>query len=584
MSSPPSALLLFRELAPAGTALSFQTPRCVVTATQVDQVRAALDEVERLARSGLHAVGYIAYEAGPAFDAAIIARPPGPPPLLHFALYDAPAAVPLPDAPPDMPAPAWIAESGEAEHAAAVDVIRETIADGGVYQVNHTTRLRAAWDGDGLALLLGMHTRQRGGYGAWLDLGRWAVACASPELFVSRRGDAVTTRPMKGTAPRGRWGEEDAAFAAALAASPKERAENVMIVDLLRNDLGRVAVPGTVRVPRLFEVERYPSLWQLTSTIEAVLRPDTSTAELIAALFPCGSVTGAPKIAATRVIAELERSPRGIYCGIVGHIAPSGDATFAVAIRTATIDRAEGTIEYGAGGAVTWDSRAGAEHAELLAKTAIATAPWPRFDLLETMRVEHDQVIRLERHLARLARTAERFDVPFRREEVLAAVAGATERRGPISPPAARLRLLVSADGTPHAELRPLTPYPASGLRAALAAEPVSRDDLFLCHKTTRRDVYDRRRGARPDVDEVLLRNAEGELTEFTTGNLVVELDDARCTPPRESGLLPGVFREELIETGAVTERVLRPADLPRATAVWLVSSLREWVPVRLVP
>ena len=586
MTPPPSALLLFRELAPAGMALSFTQPRHVVTAFHVGEVGAALADVERLARGGLHAVGYLAYEAGPAFDSAIAAHAPGPAPLLHFALYDAPELIPAPQPGATVAAPAWVCETDEAAHAAAVHDIRETIADGGVYQVNLTTRFRAPWTGDGLALLLGMHARQRGAYSAWLELGRWAVACASPELFVSRRGDVAVARPMKGTASRGRWEAEDRALADELMTSPKERAENVMIVDLLRNDLGRLAMPGTVRVPRLYELERYPSVWQLTSTIEATLRPGTSTAGLIAALFPCGSITGAPKIAATKLIAQLERSPRGVYCGIVGHIAPNGDATFAVAIRTATIDRATGSIEYGSGGGITWDSAARSEHAELLAKAAIATAPWPRFDLLETMRVEDGRVIRLDRHLARMARSAARFEVEFRRDEIVTAVTAAVAggygsgRRTPKS--VARLRLLVALDGTPRAELDDLPPDSGRRFRVAVAAEPVSPDDPFLYHKTTHRAAYDRRRAARPDLDDVLLQNTRGELTEFTIGNLVVELDGARWTPPRESGLLPGVFREELLESGAVAERVLGPSDLAHASGVWLVNSLREWVPVAL--
>ena len=584
MSDSASALLLFRELAPAGMALSFRQPRHIVTAARVEEVRAALDETERLARSGLHAVGYIAYEAGPAFDPAIVAHAPGPLPLLHFALYDAAAPTPAPHASTHVVPPSWTCETGEEQHAAAVRVIRETIADGGVYQVNYTTRFRSEWQGDGLALLLGMHARQRGAYGAWLDLGRWAVACASPELFVARRGDRAVARPMKGTARRGRWEAEDAALAAELAASPKERAENVMIVDLLRNDLGRLALPGSVGVPSLYAVEPYPSVWQLTSTIEATLRPGTSTAELIAALFPCGSITGAPKIAATRIIASLEGSPRGVYCGIVGHIAPDGDATFAVAIRTATIDRVAGTIEYGAGGGITWDSVAGAEHAELLAKAAIATAPWPRFDLLETMRIEDGRIVRLDRHLARLERTAARFGVAFDRDAIAQALRR-PERRDASghAPGPSRLRLLLSPAGAVRAELHPLTPWPAGGIHAALSADPVSPDEIFLYHKTTHRELYERRRAARPDVDEVLLVNTDGALTEFTTGNLVLELDGRRWTPPIAAGLLPGVFRAELIDAGDVAEQVLLPGDLGRASAVWLVSSLREWTPVRIV-
>lgn len=544
-------------------------------------MRPALERVERLSAGGLHAVGYIAYEAGPAFDAAIAARTPGRLPLLQFALYRSSRTVPLPRAPSSSDAPAWRCEIDAAVHAHAIARIREAIAAGDVYQVNYTARFTAEWRGDALGLLLGMHARQRGGYTAWLDFGEHAIACASPELFVARRGDTAITRPMKGTAARGRWREEDDVRAAALIESPKERAENVMIVDLLRNDLGRLAVPGTVRVPRLFEAERYPTVWQLTSTIEATLRPGTTTTELLAALFPCGSVTGAPKIAATRMIASLEQSPRGVYCGTVGYIAPGGDATFAVAIRTATLDRVQGTIAYGAGGGITWDSAPTAEFDELLAKAAIATAPWTEFELLETLRLEEGTAVRLARHLARLRRSAAYFDIPL--DPALAAAAVESAIRTAAVPGAAgRLRLLVSHRGEVRAELHPFDVQPGAPLLAVLAGDPVSSDDPFLHHKTTRREIYDARRRAHPEYAEVLLRNERGELTEFTTGNVVVELKTRRWTPPRECGLLPGVFREELLERGAIAERVLDADDLASASRVWLVNSLREWVPVTM--
>jgi para-aminobenzoate synthetase/4-amino-4-deoxychorismate lyase len=406
------------------------------------------------------------------------------------------------------------------------------------------------------------------------------VASASPELFFRVDGGRITARPMKGTAPRGRWEEEDAAMAERLLTSPKERAENLMIVDLLRSDLGRVARVGSVRVRNLFTIERYPTVLQMTSTITAELDPRTTLEDLFGALFPCGSVTGAPKASTMRLIAELEGSPRGVYCGAVGYAGPGDEAAFSVPIRTAVVDTAEGVVEYGAGAGVTWDSDAAAEYAEVRAKAAVLTEERPPFFLLETLKLERGEYALLERHLARLLSSARYFGVPASEGDVRHALNGyATQHpRG-----AWRVRLLAGEDGVPRVEGRPLEPLPEGPLPVALAAEPVRRADRFLYHKTTHRAVYERRRARRPDVYDVLLHNEEGELTEFTTGNLVAELGGALLTPPRECGLLAGTLRAELLESGRIREGILQPDDLGRASRLWLINGVRGWVPVRVV-
>ncbi|HET9004491.1 MAG TPA: bifunctional anthranilate synthase component I family protein/class IV aminotransferase, partial [Gemmatimonadaceae bacterium] len=436
---------------------------------------------------------------------------------------------------------------------------------------------------DPLALYQRMRDAQPSGYCAYLDLGRHCILSASPELFFHRSGDRITTRPMKGTAGRGRWLEEDDAAALALASSEKERAENVMIVDLLRNDIGRIARPGSVRVSSLFAVERHPTVLQMTSTIEAELAPRTTLRDIIAALFPCGSITGAPKVAAMQKIAALERSPRGVYCGAIGHISPDGDAIFNVAIRTAWVDRDTSTIEYGVGGGITWDSAASAEYDEIRAKSAIVTSATPSFELLETMRLTRDGYVRRERHLARLADSARYFGIPVDMHAVERALD--VHARATSDFPR-RVRLLVARDGTPRVEDRPLggDATSATPQTMALATSPVSSADPFLFHKTTHRAVYDKHRAEHPDVFDVLLWNEKGELTEFTIGNVVVRLDGVDWTPPRECGLLAGTYRAELLERGEIRERRLRVEDLRRAEAVWLVNSLRERVPMALHP
>ncbi|MCU0222916.1 MAG: aminodeoxychorismate synthase component I [Acidobacteria bacterium] len=576
----PAALFLFEDAARRVVPRRFADPVAVLEARAPDEVPALLGEVERAAATGRWAAGFVAYEAAPAFDAALVTHPPGPLPSAWFALFDAaedePAAVPAGTRSPG-PAERLEPDTGEAAWLDAVAAVRAAIARGDTYQVNLTLRLAAPFAGDPLALWRRLAARQRGGYAAYLDLGRFAIASASPELFFRREGDWIAVRPMKGTAARGRFPDEDDARAAALAASEKDRAENVMIVDLMRSDLGRVAATGSVAVPALCEVERYPTVLQMTSSVTATLRPGTGLADLFRALFPSGSVTGAPKASTMRTIAALERAPRGVYCGAIGLVAPGGAATFSVPIRTAVVDRETGRVEYGVGAGITWGSDAAAEYREVRLKSAVLAPPPPPFELFETLRVEAGRAVRLPAHLARLGASARYFGWPF---DAAAAEGAARRRIDGLEPGVWRLRLVLAEDGAVRAEALPLEPLPAGPLPVALCPRPVSRDDLFLHHKTTQRAVYETRRAEHPGVHDVLLLNESGELTEFTRGNLVLDLDGGRFTPPRPCGLLGGVLRRELLGRGAVAERVLRPTDLARATAAWLVSSLRGEVPV----
>jgi para-aminobenzoate synthetase/4-amino-4-deoxychorismate lyase len=419
------------------------------------------------------------------------------------------------------------------------------------------------------------------------------VLSASPELFVERRGDRLRARPMKGTSPRGRWLEEDEALRDALVASEKARAENVMIVDLLRNDLGRIAETGSVHVPALFTAEAYPTVWQLTSTIEArVPQSSPGIVDLFRALFPCGSVTGAPKISTMGIIAGLEPAPRGVYTGAIGYVAPGGDAVFSVAIRTVVVEPATGAATLGVGAGIVADSRANDEYDECLLKAAFAdTAPSAGapavvrvppaasrdFELLETVRVESGVWQDLARHLDRMAASAHYFGFAWNRQAVEAAVAGATALPG-----SSRGRICLMPSGDVGVETLPLSPLPEPR-RVAIAHTPVDPHDVFLCHKTTRRDVYTAAQLARPDVDDVVLWNTRGEITESTIANVIVEIDGVRWTPLRPSGLLAGIGREMLLEAGAMRERVVTVAELKTATRIWLVSALRGEVPAMVV-
>ena len=571
-----------------GTALSFTSSSRVLTAERPEDVVPVLAEVERATAGGSWAFGYLAYEAAAGLDPgwAVADRTTSGLPLAVFALCDRPDDV-APVAPPpgrhrSYAVGPWTRRWTESGHRDDVGRVREHIAAGETYQLNLTVRLDAPITGDLTELYADLAWAQQGSYAAYLDLGRFVVVSASPELFFEWRGDRLVTRPMKGTAPRGRTTREDAERRHRLVSSEKERAENLMIVDLLRNDLGQIAEVGSVEVPELFTPERYATVWQLTSEVTARPRPATGLVDVFRALFPSGSVTGAPKQRTMQLIRELEHRARGVYCGAVGVVAPPGHgfrARFNVAIRTVTVDRAAGTAEFGTGGGITWGSDAGAEHAELLAKTAILAEPYEEFGLLETMaHIPAAGVRNLDRHLDRLADSAAYFGFTFDRGVVAGRLAAALE-----PDTAARVRLVLSRDGSSEIEVGPLPAPTGRPVRLAVDPEPVDPGQVWLHHKTTRRATYTERARRHPDADDVVLVNRDGYVTETTIANLAARVDGVWWTPPLSAGCLPGVERGRLVETGRLQERDLTPADLRHAEAIALVSSLRGWRPAVLI-
>jgi para-aminobenzoate synthetase/4-amino-4-deoxychorismate lyase len=455
----------------------------------------------------------------------------------------------------------------------AVTRIKDYIASGETYQVNYSIRLRAPFSGDPWMLFLELVQAQQAEYGAYVDAGRFSICSASPELFFCLDGNRLTSRPMKGTAARGLTALEDDAQARWLHHSEKNRAENVMIVDMVRNDMGRVAASGTVQVPRLFEVERYPTLWQMTSTVTA--RTEASLRDITAALFPCASITGAPKPRTMEIIAELETTPRRVYTGAIGFIAPNRRAQFNVAIRTVVIDRDEAQAEYGVGGGILWESECSDEYRECQIKARVLTTRQPDFSLLETMLwIPEQGYFLLEHHLDRLRGSAEYFGVPADMERIrqeLTNVAGSLEGKPH------RVRLLVTRDGAVSCEATLLTDGAAARpVQLKLAPTPVNSSNPFLYHKTTHRQVYDAARAACTECDDVLLWNEREEITETCIANVVVRLDGELVTPPVHCGLLPGTFRAWLLEQGTVRERVVTVEALKRSTCIYVANSVRK--------
>ena len=565
--------------------LSFREPIRVVEAYRIEDVLSGLSLIEELVeKQGLHAAGFISYEAAPAFDGALRTRPPAPFPLLRFGIYARTEVIQLPS-PSTTEAPSfWTPSISEERYRQGINRIKEHIARGDTYQANYTFRLTAPFKGDSRELFLNMIRAQKPRYGAFIDTGRYAICSASPELFFLLDGRQISSRPMKGTAGRGRTLSEDTARSAWLHHSEKNRAENLMIVDMTRNDLGRVAQTGSVRVTRLFEVERYPTVLQMTSTVTA--RTTAPFSRIMAALFPCASITGAPKPRTMEIIADLEQTPRRIYTGCIGFFSPGRQARFNVAIRTIIVDREAGVAEYGVGGGIVWDSTAADEYEECRVKARILTMEQPEFSLVETILWTPDEgYFLLRRHLDRLRESAFYFGFPVDIDRIRGIL---TDREKDRPRRSHRVRLLVARDGVVTCEeailpAPPVRPAPRP-IRIKLAASPVDSADPFLYHKTTHRRLYETARAACPDCDDVLLWNRRGEITETSIANIIVERDGEPVTPPVRSGLLPGTARGWLLEQGEIREEVITVEEIKKSENIFLINSVRGRQPAILIP
>ena len=577
-------VLLEDRAAPGGGGRLFRDPVAIVRCDEPADLEAAFAALEAGVARGLHAAGMATYEVGCALEPRLAGlaspRPSGP--LLWFGLFAAPRvltgdALDAAFAALGPPPPIRDLRLGRdrAAHRAKVRRILELIGAGDVYQVNLTFPVDFDYVGDPLALYGALRARQPVAHGGVVMLEDLAVLSVSPELWVDVRGGIAATRPMKGTAARGADPAADRAAVEALLADPKQRAENLMIVDLMRNDLARVCEAGSVRTPALLTPETYPSFHALTSTVTGRLRAGVGARDIFAALFPCGSIVGAPKVRAAEIIGELEAEPRGFYTGAIGEIAPDGDLRFNVAIRTAVI-AADGRGRYGVGGGIVADSDPDAEYDEALLKARVLTELAGDYGLIETFRWSPAAgFVRAAAHLDRLAASARRLGFAFDRRGAEAVLAAAAARWAAADGDR-RVRLQLARGGALDLTVQPAAPAPDRPLRLALAAARLDAGDPFARHKTTRRAVFETAfaEAAAAGFDEVVFLNREGRLAEASRNTLFVRINDRLITPPLACGVLPGVLRAALLAEGRAVEGVLTLADLTRADGAFVGNSL----------
>lgn len=578
--SSPQLLFEFADSNGIKRPLTFLNPIDIITAYSLEEVIPSIERLQDFLQAGYYVAGWLSYESAPAFLSTNQTGPVSEVPYLWFGVYDDPKEGDVLHRPlHPVSLLSWHPTTSQKQYMHGIQTIKEAIAQGNTYQVNYTLRMQSPWDQkDPLSFYRQLTDVQQASYTAYLDTGRFQILSASPELFFRIDKSVITTRPMKGTMARGLTPEEDLANREWLAQSEKNRAENVMIVDLLRNDLGQIAQQGTIEVPHLFAIETYPTVFQMTSTITATLTSEVTPLDILRALFPCGSITGAPKRSTMHVIDTIEDTPRDVYCGAIGFWTPQGDAIFNVPIRTVLIDQETQTATYGVGGGITWDSTAEGEYEEVLTKSAILHRAAPSYQLLESLLLEEGSYWLDDFHTQRISRSAKllgfSYDLSIYQELLT---------RFALEHPTGAWKIRVTLNHLGHWNLSGQPIQPIIGSQPiTLATSPISRNHPYLYHKTTERKLYQHHKQSSPDSFDVLLWNEQNELTEFTIGNLILEIDGVCYTPPISSGLLGGTFRQHLIQSGEVQEKTLTKDDLDHANQIWLINSVRGWVPVHI--
>ena len=555
----------FKEL---GLRHLFTKPIKELKTRDLDQVEALLKEVETYQEAGFYAVGYVSYEAAPAFEKKLAVHPA---PLmgeylLYFTIHQEVETLPFPEDYEAVDLPAnWKEEVEAPAYQEAIKTIHHHIRQGDTYQVNYTVQLSQELEADPLAIYNRLVVEQKAHYNAFIQHDDVAILSISPELFFEQDDRLLTTRPMKGTTRRGLTNQADLKEAAWLEADPKNRAENMMIVDLLRNDMNRISEIGSEQVTRLCQVEQYSTVWQMTSTIESRLRAEVDLVQTFRALFPCGSITGAPKISTMEIIQKTEKAPRGVYCGTIGILLPKGKRIFNVAIRTLQMQGDQAI--YGVGGGITWDSKWESEYQETKQKSAVLYRQEPHFELLTTGRIHQGELTFLDKHVTRLREASRYFAYPYDEPKLLKELQ--EELAHLESNLDYRCRIALQKNGTFHLVITELTDLPASYLQAQLTEQKLDLATPFTYFKTSQRDHLSQ------SDHEQIFHLPDGSLLETTIGNLVLEIEGQLYTPPAHLPLLDGIYRRHLLETQQVEEKLLTLNDLTDADRIYACNAIR---------
>ncbi|EIC74789.1 aminodeoxychorismate synthase component I [Streptococcus oralis] len=555
----------FRAL---GERYTFTQPIKELKTRDLAEVTDLLAQVESYQEQGYYVVGYVSYEAAPAFEKklAVHKLPLLGEYLLYFTVHDRVETSPIPLTYEEVDLPSkWREQTSAEDYEKAISQIHHHLRQGDTYQVNYTVQLKQDLSVNPFAIYNRMVVEQEAGYNAYVEHDEMAVISMSPELFFEQNDCELTTRPMKGTTQRGVTDQEDLAQASWLEQDPKNRSENMMIVDLLRNDMNRISKVGSEHVERLCQVEQYSTVWQMTSTIKSQLRPDVDLVEIFRSLFPCGSITGAPKIATMEIIKNLEPQPRGVYCGTIGLLLPNGRRIFNVAIRT--IQLYMGQAIYGVGGGITWDSTWESEYREVHQKAAVLYRKQVRFQLITTGKISQKQLLFEDQHLERLTKASRYFAFPFDPENLRQKIE--EECQACDSHQDYRLRISLSKSGEMELSPQILEPLSPTFCKAKLCLQEADLQTPFTYFKTTHRPHLSL------GEQEIIYHNVAGELLETSIGNLVLKIAGKLYTPPTSLGILPGIYRQHLLERGQVEEKVLTVQDLDQAETIYGCNAVR---------
>ena len=555
----------FRAL---GERYTFTQPIKELKTRDLAEVADLLAQVESYQEQGYYVVGYVSYEAAPAFEEKLAVHKTSllGEYLLYFTVHDKVEISPIPLTYEEVDLPSnWQEVTSAEDYEKAIAQIHHHLRQGDTYQVNYTVQLSQELKSDPLAIYNRLVVEQKAHYNAFIQHDDVAILSISPELFFEQDDRLLTTRPMKGTTRRGLTNQADLKEASWLEADPKNRAENMMIVDLLRNDMNRISEIGSEQVTHLCQVEQYSTVWQMTSTIESRLRPEVDLVQAFQALFPCGSITGAPKISTMEIIQKTEKSPRGVYCGTIGILLPKGKRIFNVAIRTLQMQGNQAI--YGVGGGITWDSKWEGEYQETKQKSAVLYRQEPRFELLTTGCIHQGELTFLDQHVTRLREASRYFAYPYDESKLLKEL---QEELAHLDLNLDyRCRIALQKNGTFHLEITELTDLPASYLQAQLTEQKLDLATPFTYFKTSQRDHLGQ------SDHEQIFHLPDGSLLETTIGNLVLEIEGQLYTPPAHLPLLDGIYRRHLLETQQVEEKLLTLNDLIDADRIYACNALR---------